>query len=96
MTDIPKPDGSTYDSACSGALIAPRWVITAGHCFHDVDRNPVGGPRSTGRPPRRSAAPTCPTTAATCSTSWTSSSRRTPTSHWPSCPRRCGTSGRSG
>lgn len=44
MTDIPKPDGTTYDSACSGALIAPSWVITAGHCFHDVDRNPVSGP----------------------------------------------------
>ncbi|MBB4687172.1 S1 family peptidase [Amycolatopsis jiangsuensis] len=44
MTDIPKPDGSKYDSACSGALIAPQWIITAGHCFHDVDRNPISGP----------------------------------------------------
>jgi secreted trypsin-like serine protease len=44
MTDIPKPDGSTYDSACSGALIDSQWVITAGHCFHDVNRNPVSGP----------------------------------------------------
>ncbi|GAA3535433.1 trypsin-like serine protease [Amycolatopsis ultiminotia] len=43
-TDIPKPDGSKYDSGCSGALIAPQWIITAGHCFHDVDRNPISGP----------------------------------------------------
>ncbi len=44
MTDIPRPDGSHYNSACSAALVAPRWIITAGHCFHDVNRNRVGGP----------------------------------------------------
>ena len=44
MTNIPKPDGSHYDSACSGALIAPQWIITAGHCFHDVNRDPISGP----------------------------------------------------
>ncbi len=43
MTGIPRVDGSFYDSACSAALIAPRWVITAGHCFHDAARNPVSG-----------------------------------------------------
>lgn len=43
-TNIPRPDGSSYDSACSAALIAPQWVITAGHCFHDVNRVPVSGP----------------------------------------------------
>jgi len=44
MTDIPRPDGTHYNSGCSGALIAPQWIITAGHCFHDVNRNPVSGP----------------------------------------------------
>jgi secreted trypsin-like serine protease len=44
MTHIPRPDGSFYDSGCSGALIAPQWIITAGHCFHDVNRHPVSGP----------------------------------------------------
>jgi hypothetical protein len=44
MTDIPRPDGSHYTSGCSAALIAPQWIITAGHCFHDVNRNPVSGP----------------------------------------------------
>lgn len=33
MTGIPR-DGSVYDSACSAALIAPQWIIAAGHCFH--------------------------------------------------------------
>jgi secreted trypsin-like serine protease len=44
FTDIPRPDGSHYNSGCTGALIAPRWIVTAGHCFHDVARNPVSGP----------------------------------------------------
>jgi hypothetical protein len=43
MTDIPRPNGTHYNSGCSAALIAPQWIITAGHCFHDVNRNPVSG-----------------------------------------------------
>jgi secreted trypsin-like serine protease len=43
MTHIPRPDGTFYDSACSGALISATWIITAGHCFHDVNRNPISG-----------------------------------------------------
>jgi len=44
MTGIPRPDGSTYSSACSAALVSPSWIITAGHCFHDVNRTRVSGP----------------------------------------------------
>jgi len=43
MTKIPRPDGSTYASYCTGALIAPGWVLTTGHCFHDAHRNRVSG-----------------------------------------------------
>ena len=43
MTNIPRPDGTRYSSACSGALISRTWIITAGHCFHDVNRARVSG-----------------------------------------------------
>ncbi|MFI5611258.1 S1 family peptidase [Amycolatopsis sp. NPDC051903] len=44
MASIPRPDGSTYTSFCSGSLVAPQWILTTGHCFHDAQRNRVSGP----------------------------------------------------
>src|SRR3954454_8858905 len=37
MTGIPTADGGRRNSACSGALVAPPWGITAGHCFRDAN-----------------------------------------------------------
>ncbi len=36
MTGIPTASGGRRNSACSGALIAPQWIVTAGHCFRDA------------------------------------------------------------
>ncbi|QWF78578.1 S1 family peptidase [Amycolatopsis sp. CA-230715] len=44
MTGIPRPGGNTYASFCSGSLVAPQWIITTGHCFHDANRDRVSGP----------------------------------------------------
>jgi secreted trypsin-like serine protease len=44
MTGIPTSDGGRRDSACSAALIAGDWVITAGHCFRDESGNRVERP----------------------------------------------------
>jgi secreted trypsin-like serine protease len=37
MTGIPTADGGRRNSACSGALIAQQWIVTAGHCFRDFN-----------------------------------------------------------
>ncbi|MCA2215043.1 S1 family peptidase [Jidongwangia harbinensis] len=37
LTGIPTADGGRRNSACSGALIAPQYMITAGHCFRDFN-----------------------------------------------------------
>jgi secreted trypsin-like serine protease len=48
MTGIPRTNGTMYNSACSGALIAPQWIITAGHCFHSAVRSDGSYDRVTG------------------------------------------------
>ncbi|WP_245787178.1 S1 family peptidase [Amycolatopsis saalfeldensis] len=41
--NIPLPTGGVRSGGCSGSLIAADWIITAGHCFHDVNMVRTGG-----------------------------------------------------
>ncbi|HEX6360154.1 S1 family peptidase [Actinophytocola sp.] len=41
--DIPVPGGGVRSGACSGALIAPEWIVTAGHCFRNINDVRIGG-----------------------------------------------------
>jgi secreted trypsin-like serine protease len=41
--DIPEKGGGVRSGACSGALVAPQWVVTAGHCFRNLNDVRIGG-----------------------------------------------------
>ncbi len=41
--DIPVATGGVRSGGCSGALIAPQWIASAGHCFHDGNNVRVSG-----------------------------------------------------
>ncbi len=48
---VPKPESVTYrvygqvDEFCSGTLIAPRLVLTAGHCVYDLETRKAMNPK---------------------------------------------------
>lgn len=41
---IPVAGGGTRASWCTGTFLTPQWLISAGHCFHDLAGTPVTGP----------------------------------------------------
>jgi V8-like Glu-specific endopeptidase len=71
LDDIRRADGTTYDSACSGVLVSQNWIMTAGHCFHDGNRNRVGGaPRYATTARLGTVNTTAPTAGVTRSVVW--------------------------
>jgi hypothetical protein len=41
---IPVTGGGTRASWCTATFLSPQWLISAGHCFHDLAGTPVSGP----------------------------------------------------